>query len=373
MPQPSAEPMMSTKRVALIGSVGIPNVYGGFEMFAEACAPEFAKNCPAVYVTCDRGRYADRARLWRGVRRIFIPCPANNLWSIAHDLLAFLAVFWRAEAVIVLGVSGGVFFPLFRLLSDLCRVRLIVNLDGLEWRRTKFSKAKRAFLFASDRIAQRFAHVVVADNEALRQYLLPAVAARARFIAYPGDHVLSRRKFPRLGSSLECLTICRIEPENHCDILLKAFARVEQGHYRFVGNWHASEYGEQLWLRYHGSPGIELMEATYDPDQLNSLREQCTVYLHGHTVGGTNPSLVEMLYYDCKIIAFDCAFNRATAGDASDYFEDLTELVDAIKTPDTPRAEARAQARMRYTLETICSDYLELIEGSDAPPKTGQP
>lgn len=358
-------------RIAFIGSVGIPNNYGGFEMFVEACAPELARHCKRVYVTCDRGRYADRTSLWRGVRRIFIPVPANNVWSIVHDLLAFFTVFWRVDAVVVLGVSGGVFFPLFRLLSRLCRVRLIVNLDGLEWRRTKYSRPKRAFLFASDRIAQGFAHVVIADNAALRPFLLPAVAASARFIAYPGDHVVSWRKFPPPASGLECLTICRIEPENHCDILLKAFARVGQGRYRFVGNWHASEYGEQLWLRYHGSPGIELIEATYDPEQLNFLREQCSVYLHGHSVGGTNPSLVEMLYYDCRVIAFDCSFNRATAGEAIDYFEDMTGLVESIKIVDTPRAEARAQARMRYTLERICTEYLELIVGPENSRTTG--
>ncbi len=352
---------MSAKRVAFIGSVGVPNVYGGFEMFAEACAPELVRRGCNVYVTCDRSRYADRAAVWRGVRRIFIPVPANNIWSIPHDLLAFLAVFWRVDAIVVLGVSGGIFFPLFRLLCKLVGARLIVNLDGLEWRRSKYSAAKKSFLFASDRIAQGLAHVVIADNAALRPFLLPRVADGARFIAYPGDHVISWRKFPPATIGLECLTICRIEPENHCDILLKAFARVGQGRYRFVGNWHASDYGEQLWLRYHGSPGIELIDAMYDAEEINRLREECSVYLHGHSVGGTNPSLVEMLYYDCRILAFDCSFNRATAGDAIEYFEDLTGLVERIKVTGTFCADARAAARARYTLDNITTEYLNLI------------
>jgi hypothetical protein len=137
---------LSRRNIAFIGSVGVPNVYGGFEMFLDSTAPLIAHHFDEVLVTCDPARYSDREPMWRGIRRIFVPLPANGAWSVLHDLIAFLAVFWRVEAVVVLGVSGGIFFPLFRMLCALRGAKLMVNVDGLDWRRGKFSRGKRAFL-----------------------------------------------------------------------------------------------------------------------------------------------------------------------------------------------------------------------------------
>lgn len=126
------------KTIAFIGSAGVPNIYGGFEMFLESCTPGILKSFAKVFVTCDRSKYADRSRNWRGVTRVFVPVGANGASSVLHDLLAFFAVLWRADAIVVLGVSGGIFFPLFRLIASLMGKKLIVNVDGIEWRRAKF-------------------------------------------------------------------------------------------------------------------------------------------------------------------------------------------------------------------------------------------
>lgn len=358
--------------ISFIGAVGLPNRYGGFEMFLEACAPLLAKEFDEVLVTCDKTKYTERELVWAGVKRVFIPIPANGALSVLHDLLAFFAVFWRAHAIVVLGVSGGIFFPLFRLLCSLFDKQLIVNVDGVEWRRAKFSKTRRQFLYISDRLAQRFAHEVVVDNEGLRPFLIRAVRDKASLIAYSGDHVLrdpSATMAP--DGSLSCLTICRIEPENNCDLLLEAFARAERGTYVFVGNWNASEYGRQLRHRYRDVLGLEIRDPIYDKAELAKLREQCNVYLHGHSVGGTNPSLVEMLFYDCHIVAFDCAFNRCTAGDAIRYFAGDEALAAQLQDFDWKASFDRRMVRNRYTATRIAGAYASLIRGSFVPVMDG--
>lgn len=353
---------LHSRNLAFIGAVGVPNNYGGFEMFLESCAPQIALSLNQVYITCDKTKYVDKSSDWKNIKRIFLPIKANGASSVLHDLVAFLRVFLKVDVIIVLGVSGGIFFPLFRLLCSLFGKTLIVNVDGVEWRRDKFSKGKKLFLFVSDRLAQLFSHHVVVDNEALRPFLIKYVRNTAHYIPYPGDHV---ERLPSAVANkldeLNCLTICRIEPENNCHILLEAFASVGKGSYIFVGNWDASEYGRQLREKYSHVKGLEMRDPVYEKSALVFLRDNCTLYLHGHNVGGTNPSLVEMLFYDSTIIAYDCTFNRCTADTAIGYFKDLNDLVCLIQKTKRNTITDRSEVRSRYTREHVAQAYIALI------------
>lgn len=352
-------------RIAFIGAAGLPNRYGGFESFLEACAPVLAES-HSVTVTCDAGKYSDRTPLWRGVRRLFLTIPANGAASVFHDVVAFMRICRSADAIIVLGVSAGVAFPMMRLVCAISGKILVVNVDGVEWRRAKFGAGKRAFLRISDSMAQIFAHRVIVDSAALLPFLTTAGRRKATCIAYSGDQV---SRIPMETGSIRdrLLTICRIEPENNCHLLLEA---VEAGdcplHYDFIGNWDASDYGRALRARYRDHPGITLLDPVYDEHAIALYRERCAVYLHGHSVGGTNPSLVEMLFYDCGILAFDCAFNHETAGDAADYFTDVTSLRSGLAALSvalpTDRKADRVTIRQRYARATIASQYLAVIQ-----------
>lgn len=351
---------MHRGRVAFIGSVGVPNIYGGFESFLESCGPLIASESEKVYITCDRSRYLDRGVDWNGIQRIFIPLPANGGFSVLHDLFAFFAVIWRVDVVIALGVSGGIFFPLFRLICWLIKKRLFVNVDGVEWRRQKYSWAKSQFLFLSDRVAQISSHAVIIDNEGLRPFLLNCNRDRTWTIAYPGDQVMRLPKHKR-GEGVRFLTICRIEPENNCHMLLSTVSKSGAGCYTFVGNWEATQYGRDLFKKYSQTEGIELLPPMYGARDLARLREECTLYLHGHSAGGTNPSLVEMLFYDCQIAAFDCQFNRDTAGDEICFFADEQELAGIIQRHNPNSVFARPVSRQLYTRQKIAEKYLKLI------------
>lgn len=348
--------------ISVIGSVGVPNRYGGLESFAENILPRLAAMGFDVVVTCDRSRYLDDLDpSFRGVRRKFLRVRANGIWAPVHDLIAFASVAFRSDYVLVLGVSAGIFFPIFRLICALRCTRLLVNIDGVEWRRSKFGLFARTVLYCSDVIAQRFAHVVIYDNEALREYV--RYPTKSVCVRYSGEHAVAAAA--NVGSSTPskpyALTVCRIEPENNCEVLIEGFLQSSFREYRFVGNWSSSEYGRSLRGKYANRERLVLLDPVYDSNTLFGLRSNCQYYLHGHSVGGTNPSLVEMLFFDCEIFCWDCSFNRATAGDAVQYFSSTEALADQLDSQKVGAVD-RTAVRQMYSEEAIVRDLLSALD-----------
>ena len=344
--------------VAFIGSAGVPNRYGGFEAFLEHCGPAIARRVSSVTVTCDARMYRDQTPIFQGMRRIFVGVPANGTWSVLHDLLAFLRVFSSNSHILVLGVSGGPWFPLFRLLCSLTEKRLLVNVDGVEWQRSKFSGSRRWLLRVFDQLAQRCSHTVIYDNAALQRFLTPIGASKGRLIAYSGDHVLRLPQLqPEPGTAL---TVCRIEPENNIDMLIEGALNSPLIRYTVVGNWNNSAYGKALRARHAGNPRLALLDPIYEPQLLAHLRTCSETYLHGHSVGGTNPSLVEMLFYDGRILCYDVPFHRETAGDCAGYFRDAKELAALLAAPIT-QSVGRDAARTQYSSDHIAQLYVDAM------------
>ena len=344
--------------LAFVGSVGVPNRYGGFEAFLEHCGPEIAKHVADVVVTCDASVYEDQHSDFQGMKRIFVPIKANGGSSIVHDALAFLKVFRKSSHIFFLGVSGGLWFPIFRLMCDLSGKKIIVNIDGVEWRRSKFGKTKRGILRLLDGMSQVFAHKIIYDNEGLRSYILKPLINKSSLIAYPGDYV---ERIPDVEVQKgHALTICRIEPENNLDVLIEGALNSNLKIYTVVGNWSHSPYARSLREKYKDQSRIRLIDPIYDAARLAELRQSCEIYLHGHSVGGTNPSLVEMLFYDCRILCFDVNFNRFSTDNEMEYFKDSKELSEIIEKGGAI-IYCRSGLREKYSRSVIAKKYLELI------------
>jgi glycosyltransferase involved in cell wall biosynthesis len=353
-------------RLAFVGSAGIPNRYGGFESFLEHCGPVIAKNIKSTIVTCDASLYRDNlSSEYFGVKRVFLGVRANGVTSIVHDLIAFLRIYRSSSHIMVLGVSGGIWFPFFKLMCWLGGKRLGVNIDGVEWRRTKFSSNKQRVLRLFDYMAQRFSDVVIYDKAGLAPYVHSFANRRAVEIGYSGDHVLRLGGFPVADTAL---TICRIEPENNLDLMMQAALQSRLSRYTIVGNWNKSDYGRALRKRYQSESRLLLLDPIYDSTRLAQLRESCAIYLHGHSVGGTNPSLVEMLFYDCVLCCFDVVYNRVTANECASYFKNATELTQCINAVIKAEVingaqQARIALRAKYTSEVIAAAYLGAMLG----------
>lgn len=354
------------KKIAIVGIQGVPAKYGGFESLVENIIGD---NCPRdVHYTvfCSRKDYAKRLAEYKDATLKYIPLHANGVQSIPYDMVGLMRSICGYDAIVVLGVSGCLFLPIFRLL---CRKKLIVNIDGLEHRRAKWGKMARWVLRKSEAMAVRLADVVIADNKGIQDYVWETYHRKAELIAYGGDHVL--RDVP-METQLEVLqrygakdndyaiTVCRIEPENNSRMILEAFARSGRN-LVFIGNWERSEYGRMLKTEFDKRENIHCVDAVYDLDTLYALRSRCRCYIHGHSAGGTNPSLVEAMFFGRPILAFDVVYNRETTNNEAYYFSSRDELVELLSLPDFKSGEPlREYARQHYTWKHIAEQYEHL-------------
>jgi glycosyltransferase involved in cell wall biosynthesis len=294
-----------------------------------------------------------------------LPLQANGISSVLYDSLSVLHALWKkTDVLLILGVSGAVILPFARFIRP--RARILCNIDGLEWRRAKWGKWAARFLKWSEKIAVKYADHIIADNGVIQKYVAEEYDIKASLIAYGGDHAVlssSTTESDEVSSSY-ALALCRIEPENNVHLILEGCSRARMP-LKFIGNWNNSDYGIQLRRRYEDDPHIEIVDPIYDLHELYRYRSNCTVYIHGHSAGGTNPSLVEMMHFCKPIIAFDCSYNRASTDNLALYFSDAKTLSTLLERPlDQSALQAnklRELARQRYTWQGVKSGYEALI------------
>jgi glycosyltransferase involved in cell wall biosynthesis len=360
---------MAERKIAIIGTVGVPGNYGGFETLAENLVNHHGQNHAqsALTVYCSARTYPNRSPTYGSAKLRYIPLDANGVQSIPYDALSLFDAALRGhDRLLLLGVSGAAALPILRLFS---RVRIVTNIDGIEWKREKWQGLARLVLRASEWLAVRFSHRVIADNQAIADYITERYNIRCDTIPYGGDHSLAAEADPAAVADLPgsyALALCRIEPENNVAMILEAWASLDRP-LVFVGNWTKSEYGRELRARYDNAPYLHLLDPVYEPRTLRAIRGQASVYVHGHSAGGTNPSLVEMMHFGIPVLAHGCSFNRHTTENRARYFESSAELVEAVSelTADAATEIGAAMSKVaqrRYTWDQIGKAYFELLE-----------
>ncbi len=355
-------------KISIVGTVGIPACYGGFETLAENLAAfhNKLKTPCALAVYCTTKGNLEQPASFLGAKLRYIGLNANGVASIPYDVLSLLSSIWhRSSSILLLGVSGAIALPLVRLLSS---ARIVVNIDGVEWKREKWKGIARLFLRFSERMAVRLAHEVVADNAAIADYVQATYGVACNVIAYGGDHALSvahesidELKLP----GRYAFSVCRIEPENNVHLILEAFARQTSIAVVIVGNWSNSLYGRELRARYATAKDVYLLDPIYELGKLKTLRSSAEIYLHGHSAGGTNPSLVEAMHFGKTVFAFDCEFNRATTENKALFFKDVAELSELFREWDPSLARIGPAmleiAQRRYTWDAVANAYFDLL------------
>ena len=363
--------MSKPQRVAILGTVGVPGNYGGFETLVENLVRFHAdgERDEQLFVYCSSKSYDKRPAHFLTAKLLYIPLRANGAQSIPYDILSLIsAVNNRNDVILLLGVSGAIALPFIRLFSS---VRIITNVDGIEWRRQKRRGFAKWFLRYSEKIAVLYSHEIIADNRAIANYLNETYGTSSVVIAYGGDHAVSGEPIAIDDDNLPetyALGLCRIEPENNVHVILEAFAGYSELSLIFVGNWKSSEYGRQLFEQYCDFENLYLLDPIYETDKLLAVRGRAQMYIHGHSAGGTNPSLVEMMHFGVPILAFDCMFNRFTTDDKAVYFKDATDLVRLVKNigPDQHNkigSDMLALAQECYTWAKIGKEYFKLLTG----------
>lgn len=362
---------MENNRIAVIGTVGLPARYGGFETLAEHLISELSgKYQFTVYCSGKKYKKEERVKTFRGAQLKYIPLEANGIQSIPYDTISILHALMKNDVLLILGVAGAWILPFIRLFT---RKKIIISIDGIEWKRDKWPLEAKLFLWWSEKIAVRFSHLDISDNESIQDYTALRYKTLSKVIEYGADHTLTVKpvaedfqKYPFLKEPY-AVKVCRIEPENNVHLVLEAFARIKERTLVIVGNWNNSDYGRKLKKEYATVKNIVLLDPVYDQREIDLIRGNAALYIHGHSAGGTNPSLVEAMYLGLPVLAFKVSYNITTTEAKARYFLSVDELVDLLNStqPEILKKIAynmKAIATRRYTWHFIAGQYDLLIK-----------
>lgn len=356
----------------ILGTRGIPAAHGGFETFAEQLALYLVQHGWRVVVYCQvKGPGKLREDTWRSVERVIVPVAGESpAATILFDWQSLSHAARYGDLCLTLGYNTAVLSAWLRLKG----VPNVFNMDGVEWRRPKWSSAVKFWFWMNDWAACWLGNHLIADHPQIARHLESRVAAsKISTIAYGAPRLsnIDDTAIRKLGlTPRRYLTvIARAEPENSLLEIVKGFSQRRRnvtlavlGHYHDHHPYHAA-------VRAAASDEVVFLGAIYDKATVAALRFHCLAYLHGHQVGGTNPSLVEALGAANAVIAHDNRFNRWVAGSGAKYFnggEDLSALLDDVLDNPTLLAQMRAASIERFetdfTLDTILTQYRTLLE-----------
>lgn len=366
-------------RIAMIGFRGVPHTYGGGEELARHLAPRLAAKGHDVTVYCRSGYYQDRTPLWEGVHRVFYPAPEHkSLGQFVHAALATVDASIRRPDVIYVHTLPSA--P-HSILPWLLRERIVVNVNGMDWGRDKWGPVGKAYFKAAARIALRTATAIINDSEAMREYYRQEFGRDSYFIAYGAE--IKQSEHPEVLAQYGVtprgyyLIASRMVPENNADLIVQSFI--------------ASRSTRQLLIAGGAnfkSPWVEALLATKDPrvrflghigdaEHVRELHCNCYAYLHGHSLGGTNPALLKALGYGNCVVALDNPFNREVLVSPSGvaygvlFPKDqaaLTGILNDIDADEARAAQLRAAAPKRileaYTWESIVDGYERVFQAA---------
>lgn len=358
-------------RILMLGTRGIPAQHGGFETFVERLAPYLVRRGWDVAVYCqEEGRQAISETNYRGVRLIHVPVRGRGtLSTIVFDWISMLDALRRNGLIFSFGYPTGA----FALLPRLCRRRHIINMDGIEWKRTQFGGFGRVAYYINERLAAMFGHRLVADHPCIADHLATRVSRRKiTTIAYGADEVTETDPslLDSYGIKPGCyaLIVARPEPDNSILELVRAFSLRERGrHLVVLGNFDSGN-AYHIAVRSVASAEVIFPGAIYDNVRLQALRRHARFYAHGHRVGGTNPSLVEALGAASATLAHDNPFNRWVARDSAVYFlseydadREINRLFSNNDLVFCLQANAKERFETAFTWPLILDEYHDLL------------
>ena len=357
------------KKVAIIGTNGLPANYGGFETLADYLV-QYLSSEFQFYVYCSKNNSKNNLKEYNGAKLITLPFNANGSQSIIYDIVSIIHSLFYAEIIVILGTPGAIVFPFLKLF----RKKVIVNFGGLEWKRDKWPGMVRRYLKFTEKLAVKYSDLVVADNQAFIDYILDEYKVKAILIEYGGDHVLTSfdeekliNKYPFVKEDY-FISVSRAQIDNNIHMLLEGYDKsTTKSLLIVISNWDFSEYGRQLKLKYSKQKNIILLDAIYYQEEIDFLRKNAKLYIHTHSFCGTAPSLVESMNLGLPVISLDVETNRYTTDNkAAGYFNNseklsklLSTLTDAeLKTNATSMLEI---AKRKYSWSIITKKYAQLF------------
>ncbi|WP_418810232.1 DUF1972 domain-containing protein [Paraprevotella xylaniphila] len=354
-------------KIAFISTRGIPNNYGGFEQFAEYISVGLVRRGHEVVVYSPHFHPYQEPD-YKGVRIKHIYSPekwiGSSVGSFFYDFLSLHDALKKEKFDIIYEAGYTSIVPAY-IWFNVKRIKyplFTTNMDGLEYKRTKFNRWVQKFVFWEERMAVKHSHFLIADNMGIHDYYKEKYGKESKFLAYGADIHEDYDEGILKEFGLEAdgyfIVVARLEPENNLFMAIEGYLASGQYGKRplvIVGKTN-TPYGKHLVERYGGDRNIRFVGGIYDFRKLNSIRHYSYAYFHGHSVGGTNPSLLEAMASGCFILAHDNIFNRAVLGENALYYGSTDAAMEMLDGID----QAVSAYKKEYTgrnLEVIRRDY----------------
>jgi glycosyltransferase involved in cell wall biosynthesis len=357
---------MHTLRI--LGTRGIPAAHGGFETFAERLALHLVSRGWRVVVYCQHeGQGTISEDLWQGVHRVHVPVAVEgSKATMVFDWIATRHAARAGEPCLTLGYNTAVFCALLRR----ARVPNVINMDGIEWRRDKWGAFAKVWFWLNEAAGARLGDHLVADHPEIARHLQRWVrSVHITTIPYGADSLHALPEVPVRALGLEpgryATLIARPEPENTVLEAVQAWSRRPRGALLAVLGHYRDDHPYHRAVRAAAGPEVRFLGAIYEPAVVQALRLHGLLYVHGHRVGGTNPSLVEALGAGNAIVAHDNPFNRWVAGEAARYFRDAdgaARCFDELLAEPAALQALQARARERHAAAFQWADVLARYE-----------
>lgn len=368
------------KKIAIVGARGIAN-YGGFETFVSELAPRLVKKGFEVYCTCERD--TEMPYEYKGAKLIYFPfiMPNNyhfrKIVEFFYDIYFGIICSFKCDIIYFLGFSANIFTFFPRLLGK----KSFVNMAGVEWERSKFSKKERMLLKLFFKLALIGSNRTIIDNKKLINHIDKKYHDKIIYISY-GVNEIPEIKWEqkvidhytnfKVNHGEYWLAVARLQPDNNIEIILDGYINSNSNKpLIIIGDFSCDEeYEKDLNKIINKSPDkkIILTGGIYEQRHLNMFRQHCFGYIHAHSIGGTNPSLLEAMIMKNIIIANDNEFNREVAKESVIYFKDDLGLVNKIQLVekyhhDFLRLKKEAYLRMKkeYSWNHIVNEYKNLF------------
>lgn len=358
-------------RIALIGTRGVPARYGGFETCVAEVGKRLVKAGHDVVVYCRKVGGQPQPAEYEGMKLVHLPAVhTKSLETLSHTALSVAHVLRHpVDAAVVFNSANAPFLPLLRARG----IPVATHVDGLEWKRAKWQGLGRAYYRLAESLAVRWSDALIADAQGIADYYDVEFGAPTELIAYGAPIIVDHRDEMLAALDLQPgqyhLVVARFEPENHVDVIVEGYrSSAAELPLVVVGS---APYADEHTARIHalGDERVRFTGGIWDQGLLDQLYANSRTYLHGHSVGGTNPSLLRAIGAGAATIAFDVNFNREVLAETGRYFssapEVRRELECAEADPDgTHRRGRRAQqVACRYDWDEVAPAYERLCEG----------
>lgn len=351
-------------RIAMLGTRGAPARYGGFETAVEEIGARLATQGHDVIVYCRNP--GQRTTSHRGMTLVNLPAfRTKTMETLSHSVLSAAHAVIKAKPDVAF-VFNAANAPVISVLER-AGIPVAVNVDGMESLRGKWRGAGARYFSWAERVAVRSATAVIADSRVIQSHLLRQHGVKSDFVPYgipEAQADLTRLDEVGLVPGGYLLVVARLEPENQVDRIVAAYATSSTDLPLIIvgSSTYPGPYARSITEAVSRDPRVRCLGAIYDQDLLDALYAGAAMYVHGHSVGGTNPSLLRALGAGCPIAVFDCAFSREVLGDVSDaYWSSELELTSLLgRSKNTLHYQCESYAE--YDWDVISGQYGQIAE-----------